>query len=217
MSTAKCPKFSDVEGKDQQVYDELYKFVTWLAWGSQDPDNVMLEYDELVSELLEELSKGLKAYGYLPVGQLKAVIRKMMDNRIFELRYRYTKTHRVLGRMSVSLDISYGEEDSDALYELVSSDDSPEVVSESWDRILDTRNSLSERATKVFDAIVFGNDRLIMSLSVSSARAKTVYKNPKIRIKSHHLADALCMSERQVRSAMREISKVYQGVCNECQ
>ena len=216
MSTVKDPKFSTV-GKPQQVYEELKKFVMWLAWNNCDPDNVMLEYDEIVSELLEELSKGLKAYGHLSVDQLKAVVRKMMDNRIYELRYRYTKTHRVLGKMSVSLDISYGDSDSDALYELVSSDDSPEVLSESWDRVMSTRDLLSEKAKKVFDAIVFGNDRLIMSLSVSSMRANAIYRNPKIRIKSHHLADALCMPERQIRSAMREISKVYQGVCNERQ
>ena len=57
------PKFSMVEDEQNQTYVRLVKFVYWLAGNNTNPDNVLMDFDEIVGELLLELAKGLKVYG----------------------------------------------------------------------------------------------------------------------------------------------------------
>ena len=100
---------------EQEVYVELEKFVHFLASKNANPNNVMMEYDEIVSELMLEMVKGLRAYKDLPKGQLKAVIRRMMDNRVSELRYRFYVTHRVAENTSISIDLEVSVSNVDSL------------------------------------------------------------------------------------------------------
>ena len=89
-------KFSNIESdqSDEGVYKALYKFVLKVCWEKGDPNNIMMDGDELFGELLEEIAKGLKHYADLPYNQKLAVIRSMLDNRVAELRYKYYVTHR---------------------------------------------------------------------------------------------------------------------------
>jgi DNA-directed RNA polymerase specialized sigma24 family protein len=206
----KQSKFSMVdEDRGEQTYVRLVKFAYWLAGNNQNQDSIMMSFDEIVGELLLELAKGLQHYEDLPDDELDAVIRRMMDNRISELKYKYYKTHRKyeLEKVVLSWDECSEWENS------TGHGSDTENITESKRRVQDTRNGLSPVSKEVFDALVFGNDRLNNQLKLSNMRANTVYKNHKVRVRPHHVADALLISEKQVIDSYNEIREVYQEVC----
>jgi len=231
MNTSKMPdsKFSAVEEPDEmEVYEELEKFIWYLAYQNQDPNNVMMEVEEIVGELMLELAKGLKFYNGLPSGQMQAVLRKMMDNRVSELKFRYyVSGRRIPLSLTVSLDLEVGETgdgqivmfgvggDDNLLHEFVPAEfSSPEEIYESMENVVRVRQGLSEVAQLVFDAVVFGNEQLTDVMYLSALRAAAVFKNKTIRLKSRHIADALLLDDRAVRKAFREIRLAYAEVCN---
>lgn len=215
----------------EDVYYELEKFVFYLASTNQDPDNVMLEYDEIVGELLMEMAKGIKYYENLPKDQLLAVIRRMMDNRISELKFRYyVSGRRIPVKLTISLDVEIGDgatgntvvnyrslssdSNSKAVHEVVSDEMNVEQISDSINRVEEVRSRLSEIAGMVFDSVVFGNIQLNDVMLLAAIRAATVFKSKKTVIKPRHVADALMLTEKDVRKAFKEIRMVYAEVCN---
>jgi hypothetical protein len=210
MDTSKMQtsKFSCID--PEEIYSELERFVHWLAYNNQNPNNVMMEEDELVGELLLEFAKGMEYYKEknLSKTQLKAVLRKMMDNRIAELRHMHYGTHRKAIASSMSMD-----DDSNGLEEFVSdSSTDPSVICDSKLRIIQTRNRLSDTAKQVFDAMLFGNERLTRFVKLSVTRRNNKYKNARASVKTWHIAEALMLQDRQVRTAMKEIKSVYAEV-----
>ncbi len=205
------PKFSMVDDeRGEETYVRLVKFAYWLAGNNQNQHSVMLSFDEIVGELLLELAKGLQHYEDLPDNELDAVIRRMMDNRISELKYRYYKTHRrdELEKVVLSWD-DYSEWEK-----TVDDGSDAEDIAESKHRVKATREKLSPIARRVFDALIYGDDRLNQQLQISNMRASTIYKNHKVSVRPHHVADALLISEEQVIQSYGEIREVYQDVCN---
>jgi len=159
---------------------------------------------------LLELAKGLQHYEDLPDDELDAVIRRMMDNRISELKYKFYKTHR---KIEIS-DSSYVSLEDYIDYQTLKSDrPDAEDIADSKHRVQVTREELSPIAKRVFDALIFGNKRLNAELKLSNKRANSVYKNHKVRVRPHHVADALLISEKQVIKSYNEIREVYQEVC----
>lgn len=200
-------KFS-ISERGEQTYVRLIKFAYWLAGNNANRNNVMMTFDEIVGELLLELAKGVKFYEDLPDEELDAVIRRMMDNRISELKYRYYKTHR---KDELSLTMSWDEHD-EWLRTVGDGVDIDDIVS-SKHRVKATRAKLSDTAKRVFDALIFGNKRLNDLLKLSNMRAKAVYKNHKMRVRPYHVADALMLSETDVVDSYKEIRVAYQEVC----
>ncbi len=174
-----------------------------------------------------ELAKGLKYYNNLPSEQLLAVLKRMMDNRISELRFRYyVSGRRVPINMTVSLDFGSDEErdgrgvvgfsngSGGISHEIVSKEAStPEELVESMERVLEVRRQLSDLSQMVFDAVVFGNSQLSDIMFLTAVRAAAVFKNKTIKIKPQNVADALLMDEHDVRRAFKEIQLVYAEVC----
>jgi len=207
------PKFSMVDDKrGEQTYVRLVKFAYWLAGNNQNPHSVMLNFDEIVGELLLELAKGLQHYEDLPDNELDAVIRRMMDNRISELKYRFYKTHRKVELEEDKIEF-WDWEDREKWDEIIDGRPNAEDIATSKQRVKDTRDKLSPISKSVFDALIFGNDRLNVELRLSNKRANSVYKNHKVRVRPHHVADALLISEKQVIKSYNEIREVYQEVC----
>jgi len=202
------PKFSMVEDERNQTYVRLVKFVYWLAGNNTNPDNVLMDFDEIVGELLLELAKGLKVYGDLPDEELDAVIRRMMDNRISELRYKYYCTHRKIG-----LSLTVSTDDGDEWIECADDGIDTDEIAASRHRVQFTREKLSPIAKRVFDALIYGSERLSKQLKLSNVRANSVYKNHKVRVRPHHVADALLISEDQVVESYNEIRESYQEAC----
>ncbi len=205
------PKFSMVDDeRGEQTYVRLVKFAYWLAGNNQNQHSVMLNFDEIVGELLLELAKGLQHYEDLPDDELDAVIRRMMDNRISELKYRFYKTHR---KVELEDNEFWSWDDCSEWENSVEGSPDAEDIALSKQRVKDTRDKLSPISKSVFDALIFGNKRLNVELKLSNKRANSVYKNHKVRIRPHHVADALLISEKQVIKSYNEIREVYQEVC----
>ncbi|KKK54828.1 hypothetical protein LCGC14_3080760 [marine sediment metagenome] len=205
------PKFSMVDDeRGEQTYVRLVKFAYWLAGNNQNQHSVMLNFDEIVGELLLELAKGLQHYEDLPDDELDAVIRRMMDNLISELKYRFYKTHR---KVELEDNEFWSWDDCSEWENSVEGSPDAEDIALSKQRVKDTRDKLSPISKSVFDALIFGNKRLNVELKLSNKRANSVYKNHKVRVRPHHVADALLISEKQVIKSYNEIREVYQEVC----
>ena len=197
MNTNKiADKFSVIEA-------DMIPFVHYLA-ARNAGDSILMEYDELVGELYLELVKGVQYYAdkNLSNDQLKAVLRKILDNRISELRYRYYVTHRAAAMSALSL--------SDDGCEFISADDpTPDQVYASKELVESVRAALSETAQQVFDAVVLGaSDMLGTLVWLSCVRANTVHANSKAVMKYWHVASALGLEENDVRQAFKEIKAV---------
>ena len=199
----------------EEVYLELHKFVVWLANKVSDShkDADLMNFDDVECELNLEMWKGYRRYNHLPHDQLLAVIRKMMDNRISELRYRYFKTHRKQEIYNLSINeldddtsfTNYGEK----LVDAGSADPLQLYISNEY--VLEVRIRLSDNAKRVFDAVIYGNERVNDMIRLSGIRNAYAYKNGgTLKIRVHHIADALCMDLNDVKVGWNEI----RTVCN---
>ena len=197
-------KFSGIESDTMEDwYIEMEKFIHYLAGAN---NGLAVEYDDIVQELAVELVKGVKAYPNLPHEQLKAVLRKMMDNRISELKYRFHVTHRKEALFDISLSIEVQTKDASRLLgstpvhqsdqpsavpieELVPGGPDPAAVFASKERVLEIRSSLSSGARRVFDSLIRGNNMLAMVVWLSSVRASHVFGSRSVKIRPWHIAD----------------------------
>jgi len=205
-----------------ELYRKLEKFVHWLAHAKAN-GAFLMDHQEISSELFEEMVKGYARYGHLPEGELVAVIKTMMDNRISKLTYIYYVTHRAQGNHPMSLSggrlrrPSGGEGWMQKIYwSSVEQDKEPEDLMESKERVQKTRDALSPGAQTVFNAVLYDNPQLARQLTLSGIRASYVYDNGKVRlVKPWQVAESLAMSEKAVRKAFREIKQVYSEVLDE--
>jgi len=194
------------------IYIEMEKFVYYLAarYANEDLDFHM---DELVGELMLELVKGINYYQdkNLPLEQLKAILRRCLDNRIAELRHKTYGTYRFKALISISIE---GELYDDGIEsQIPHPDPTPEVIYDSLDRVNRTRNRLSISAQEVFDACIYGQARLVLLVWLSSIRSK--YSGNSVHIKPWIIAESLGMDETLVKRAFTEIRKAYQEICDE--
>jgi len=221
MKETQEDKFSDIE----EWHTEMVKFVHYLA--GRNP-GLAVEYDDIVGELMLELVKGVQAYPHLPREQLKAVLRRMMDNRISELKYRYHITHRkqALFDISLSLDVSIHDAkrigcsvgDGDGaipMEEIIAGGDDPAEIYDSKERVMGVRNQLSPISKSVFDSLISGNNMLAMLVWLSSIRASAVFGSRAVKVRSWHIADALHMDEKEVKIALKDIKRAYREVMND--
>lgn len=209
--TPTASKFS----KAERLYLRLERFIYWLANQNSNPDIVLLDVDEIVAELLLEFVKGINHYADLPDNELEAVLKRMFDNRIGELKYKYYSTHRKNAVLTVSIQVDDEDDDSD-LDEIIP-DGAPDVadIYDSAERIASTKERLSPIARQVFNALVYGNSDLRRQLRLSDMRAASQFKTHKIVVLPFHIADALHISEEDVMDALKEIRRTYLEVCDE--
>jgi hypothetical protein len=181
-----------------------------------------MDHDEIVGELYMELVKGYQYYSHLPEGQLLAVLRRMMDNRVAELTYKYYKTHRKAAIGSLSISKQDDNESEGYLnynnFRYVSTDGSemmdPAITLESLDRVASTYDALSDEARQVLSAILDGDAMLGEQLALSGIRASFVFKRGTVKLKPFHVAKALAMDEDIVKKNFKEIKKAYAEVCS---
>lgn len=202
----------------EEVLEGISKFVTWLA-GKSARDVPLMDFDEMVGELNFEVAKGIQYYNGKPMNELLALLRRMCDNRVSELKYKYTVTHRKAA--IVALPISVVDVDSDngdgvgykwAIDNAVKPDD--EI--DSAYRVSETRRRLSPISRKVFDAVIYGHSNMATQVKLSGTRAGYVYKTGgTIKVRPHHVAEALAMDEVIVKSSFKEIRLVYAEVRRE--
>lgn len=200
--------------------DKIIKFVYYLAHRAKDDNTPLMDFDEIVGELLLEIVKGLDHYddGARTEGELLAILRKMCDNRVAELRQKYYRTHRVAAITAVSVEgLAECDNDSGGIYPRdLLSENTPPVMSSSTMRVVETRNRLSPFSKQVFDAVILRDDqRVATQIRLAGMRASAVFKNATVRIKPRHVAEALVEDEKKVREAFKEIKAMYAEVCKE--
>lgn len=204
----------------EDLYAQMEKYVWWLSnrTARKYPDASLMNEDDIAGELFLELWKGYVRYKSKPMGQLQAIIRKMLDNRVSELVYRFYVTHRSVENAMMHL--IPGSPDNPKPYrdgaDEISEDVIPDFSSDpatlyaSVERIRTVRSNLSEQDTEIFDAVLDGDPRIMAQIELSMLRATTVYKNGgSVKIKPHHVARALCIPERQVRESFNHVKNTF--------
>lgn len=200
-----------------ELYGHLEKFVHYLAH-SKANGAFLMDHDEISGELFEEMVKGYQRYGHLPQNQLLKVVKRMMDNRISELTYRYHVTHRKYALKARSLSgemCEYPSKLDDWTEEIIwTSCENGSNVDELFDskeRVRQTFDALSISAERVLFALLYGCPNLTAQIELSGRRSSHIYKTPdrEIKIKPWHVAEALLMDEAEVKKAFIEIKQTY--------
>ena len=210
-------------GKWTMTFDELYEkleqFVHYLGHTKAN-GAALMDHDEISGELFEEMVKGYARYSHLPEEELLAVVKRMFDNRISELTYKYYVTHRKAALNPANMPTDNNEEDQwrngfSITWQSCAEFDLDELI-ESKDRVRATYEALSPDAQVVFRAVIHDNPQIARQLLLSGLRASYVYDNGKVRvIKPWQVAESLIMKEKDVRKAFGEIKRVYAEVMNE--
>ena len=216
------------------IVGELEDFIHWLASRRSSEDTIMMDHDELVGELYEELVKGFQYYeGHeLSKDEMLAVIKRILDNRISELVYKYFVTSRKdgIGAIPVQQLDEFDDDGSTVLsaehlqvrtevvvssYAAVNSQSLDNLV-DSRERVQHTRARLSDAGKIVFDAVLNGHPLLEETIKLVGERAAFVYKTGgTVKVKPWHVADAVGLPLSLVKEAFAEIRQVYEDVCNE--
>lgn len=213
----------------EELYEHLEKFVHYLSHEKAN-GAFLMDAEEIAGELFVEMVRGYQQYGHLPEGELLAVVRKMMDNKISDLVYRYYVTHRkhnnsAFSLSSGSVDRGYKVDNSnrgEALDQLLyratwTSCPAPsnlEEIIDSKERVDETFEALSKSARRVLFALLYGCPGVTSQVELSGKRASHIFKVPNrpVKIKPWHVAEALDMEETEVRRAFLEIREAYEEI-----
>ena len=177
----------------------LEGLVKYLARLYDNDKNIMMSAEDIESELMEEIVKGMKYYQGkgMPDEDLKNYLKRMCYNRISELRYRYYVTFRKTEVSRISLDVEAG-------IEITTPEDDPAAIYDSSLRVSDTYNTLSSDAAKlIFEIIIMKK-----SFGASTQTDSKVYNH--MRVEDIAAATGLCIKDAAV--GIREIREVYAKV-----
>jgi hypothetical protein len=186
-----------------EVYASLEKLIWRLAWNLDNPENAMMQAEEIAGELSLEVAKGMKVYGHLPQDELMKVLKCMIGYRISELKYKNYMTHRKAASLVVSLELE-SEIDNDMSEKFgVPSDVEDRLESEQkFTRLI---NSIHLQSAIILHAIIYGDDGLREYLDSHCIK-------PADKIKPEYLAEGLQMDLKVVRSSITEIKQAYKDI-----
>lgn len=184
----------------EDLYARLERYIRWLA-SVKATDHVLLRQDELAGYLYEELVHGWLYYSKngLSAGELLAVIRKMLDNRVSELMYRFYKTHRCAESSIADLD------DVDN----VSTGCSLEGLMDSKDRCSRFYESLTEAERHIVDALLNFDDRVRQQIILKAYRRSFVFQSCTVKVDYRVMADALHMEKGYARHLWKSICEKW--------
>jgi|WetSurMetagenome_2_1015567.scaffolds.fasta_scaffold114399_2 hypothetical protein len=191
---------------EETVMEDMKLYVCNISH-SKCSETIGMEFDDLVSELNIEIIKGVRYYATkkLNFGQIKSILRRMIDNRVNELLTRHYYTYRKAYENSMSIDLNVEIRVTGTIAGMsISELGNPIREVESKDRVEMTRSRLSEQAKLLFDAIVY-NDTFLITLQMLNLDKKFRYNK---------VAAALGIPEREVKSAFVEIRNAYAEVLN---
>ena len=216
MKKSSSSKFSDSVDANtliEDLWDDIHRFIRYLA-AKNATGEILMDEDEISGELMLELVKGVQYYADRKMSRsaMLAVLRKMMDNRIAELRHRYYGTHRKSAASNISLDDTYGGSD-DPISEIIPDDFDVEEYTDSGIYVNEVRVRLSPIARIVFDTIVEdSDDRLGAFIRLATVRRRTV--SGSVKITQSMVANASIISIREVRRAYDEIVNTIRSLDN---
>lgn len=205
------------EFSTEEIVKDLEKFVYYVA-NAVCCDAIGMELDDVVSECNMEILKGMEYYKSKKLNreQLHAVLRRMIDNRISELKYKYFLTYRKSYQNTISLNfdleitISNNRVMRDEVVGynngsgMISIEGDPVQISESRDNVEMTRSLLPENVKKLFDMVIYDSD-LLQDMNLTNTDKMLRYKK---------VAEMLGMQENEVKSAFINIRNAYAEVLN---
>lgn len=175
----------------------LEKLVIYLARLNVSDKNIMMSMDDIISELNEEIIKGLKYYASKNYSDddMVNILKRMCYNRISELRYRYYVTCRKNEVNSVSVDL-------EVEFEVETEEGNPEELLYSSLRVSETYDLLkTEQAKLIFNTV-------IIHKNFSSDTTKKIYNH--LRVEDIAVATGLTLREAAI--GVREIKDAYAKV-----
>jgi hypothetical protein len=191
--------------KTAEYYDELVNFMHWLAHKHTDDNKALMNHDDIFGELQLEFVKSLNHYGELPRKEFINVTKRMFDNRIGELRHKYYGTHRGIPGIMASLDDSF-------LDDITSDDFCVEDFVESTNFVADIRSELRGIALKIFNMLIYGDERLTELLRLAGMRSSSVFSSRgTIRVKAWHIADVLTIPIAVVTTNLSNIERIVRS------
>lgn len=190
----------------EMLYTHLNRYIKWLSYRHANMHNVMLQPDELEGELLFELVKGWMYYQQkgLSSPDLLKVIKRMLTNRIAELKYRFYCTHRHAELGAVELDSlvdSLGDSTMD-----------PESRFDSSSRVHAFMNYLTPFELSLVLYLLQPDRRLGQQIKLLGYRKTFVYKQPTITLGPDMVAKALHFDVQVVRSAWRAVKQKWNSM-----
>lgn len=190
----------------EDLHARLERYIRWLA-SVRATDHILLRQDELVGYLSEELVHGWLYYSKngLSAGELLAVVRKMLDNRVSELMYRFYKTHRMAEANIADLD------DVDN----VSTGCSLEDFLDSKDRCSRFYESLAEAEKRIVDVLLNFDNRVRQQIILRAYRRSFVFQSPVIKVGYRVVADALHMNRAETKRLWESICKKWRESIDE--
>ena len=197
------------------VYEKLIRFVYYMARRYCSDD--MMEYDDVVGDLLEEVTKGYNYYKgkITDLDQMMAVIRQMIAFRIGELRHKQFGTHRIKARMNISIELDIvGDDDGRDLSDIIPDRycGQPEELCQSMELVEAVKRSISPIAQWVMDAVCCGDPKLTMIILLSTMRACSAKPGSHSKVKPWMLAEVLNVPEPEIKKAFTEIRKTLEMV-----
>jgi len=185
----------------EELYDKLNKYIHWLA-AKKATDHVLMEREELEGELYEQLVYGWMYYRDrgLTVGELLAVIKQMLNNRISELKYRFYLTHRSAEKEMMDLDDLECDGPPD-----------PEHIVEHMLRFSGFLDTLECGERTIVDAILWPDKRMCDQVRLRTFRRSYVYDVPSITIDWKLVADALHIQYAEARQAWSSVKRKWRN------
>ena len=184
-------KYND--DKFTKVYDEVKKLITYLA-KNNNSDAIGMEFDDIVQELNIEVINMVKKYEDKEVAELVLICKRILYNRIAELKYKYYLTYRNPAKYLALDDITnFGDKDT---Y-----------------KFSDIRDLLSEKAKEVYDEVFCEGARLNNIMMEVTIRAYENYSNPNVHVKVRHISQAVNMKPVVVKSCLFEIKSIMEKEC----
>lgn len=183
------------------IFKRLEGLVIYLAKLNENPDHAMLTADDIISELHEEIQKGINFYtGKYKVDDMVGIIKRMCYNRISELKYRYYITYRKQEKNILSIEMEMTLE-----LDTPTDEGNPEYLSDSSARVNGTLDKLeSPEAKLIFQKII--NDKDFHIASTDSVHNHMTVED---------IAAAVGLDIRSAAIGIREIKKAYAEVCED--
>jgi hypothetical protein len=197
------------------VYEKIIKFIYYMVRRYASDD--MMEYDDLVGDLMEEMVKGYNHYSskISNLDEMLAVIRQMIAFRIGELRHKQFGTHRIIARMNISieLDIVGGDDDRDLTEVMPDTEcEQPEAMCESMELVESVMRRISPTAQRVMDAVCSGDPKLTAIIFLSTMRACGNKPGSHSKIKPWMLSQLLGIPTSDACKAFKEIRQALEFV-----
>ena len=187
----------------EQVYEDLKNLVWHMALIADNPNNPMMQADEIVGELSEEMVKGIIAYQNRPYDEMVKIIKCMMGYRMSELRYRHYLTHRKASKDNISMELD--NPDNGERYGRPSN---IEDIVEFRDTLTRVKAKLDPLALVVLNHLLNYNKDLVEVLDKHGVTSRD-------KIKPEHMAEALGISVMDARNCFAAIMVAYKEESNE--